>query len=100
MHADTDAVRAYGGITTDLGADLQEAAAVLSCGLGAMVENAFGTVGSRFGRVLDEAAAGLAAHVRRIGENVTASGAATLSAARDYVDVEVASQTQIAQVGM
>jgi hypothetical protein len=100
MHADTDEIRAFGGTTTDLGADLEQAAKVLSHGLGTIVVDSFGAVGARFARVLDDAAAGLATQARKIAENVAASAAATVSAARDYDDVEADSQAQIAQVGM
>lgn len=100
MHGDTDAIRAYGGATTNLAADLRAAATALSADLRDTVADAFGPIGARFAAALAEAATGLSERVRTIGDDMAASGAATAAAAGDYDDVEARSRAQIARVVM
>jgi hypothetical protein len=100
MHADTDAIRAYGTAATELSADLRAAAAILARDLGPTVAAALGPVGARFAEALTDAAAGLQTDVSRIGDDVMAAGTATAAAARDYDDAEMHARTKVAQVGM
>jgi uncharacterized membrane protein len=98
MHADTDAIRAYGRTTSNLANELHAAAAALASDLGATLADAFGPVGARFAAALADATTRLANSVTKIGDEVAASGAATTAAAGDYVDVETYSRAQIATV--
>jgi hypothetical protein len=100
MHADTDAIRAYGTATTELSTDLRSAAALLTRDLGPTVAAALGPVGARFAEALTDAAAGLLTSVTRVGDDVAAAGTATEAAARDYDDAEMHARTKIAQAGM
>jgi len=99
MHADTDAIRRYGGATVDLGADLRAAAAALPHNLGPTVAGAFGPVGARFAQALADAAEALMTGMATIGDNVVTHGAAASAAARRYDDVETLARARIAQVG-
>jgi hypothetical protein len=98
MHADTDAIRGYGGATIDLGADLRGAVAALSTDLGPTVTDAFGPVGARFAQALADAAEALMTCMTKIGDDIATSGTATIAAARDYDDVEQRAGAQIERV--
>jgi hypothetical protein len=100
MHADTDAIRAYGTATTELSADLRAAAALLGRDLGPTVSAVFGPVGARFAAAVADAATALATSVTKIGDDVAAAGTATVAAARDYDDAEMHARTKVAQAGM
>jgi hypothetical protein len=100
MHADTDAIRAYGTATTELSADLRTAATLLAGDLGPAVAAALGPVGARFAEALADAAAGLLTNVTRIGDDVAAAGSATVAAARDYDNAELHARTKIALAGI
>ncbi|HEY7051575.1 MAG TPA: hypothetical protein VH496_05485 [Mycobacterium sp.] len=100
MHADTDAIRAYGGATTDLAADTATVAALLRRDLSTAVTAAFGPVGNQFAAALTQGAADLAKAVRTVGESLDVSGAATTAAAGDYDQTEAHSRTEIARAGM
>ena len=99
MHADTDAIRGYGGATVDLGTDLRAAATALSRDLGPTVVDAFGPVGARFAQALADAADALMRSVARIGDDVVTHGTAISAAAGQYDDVETHARARIAQVG-
>jgi len=98
MHADTDAIRSYGGTTSDLGWDIHGVATALSAVGAATITEAFGHVGSRFAAALAEAAADLANAVAGIGEAMTSSGTATTAAAISYDDVERRSRAAITRL--
>lgn len=97
MHADTEAIRAYGKVTTELSTDLRAAAAVLARDVGPTVLATFGPVGARFAAALADAAAGLADRATTIADNVTMSAAATTAAASAYDDVEHRAQAELAR---
>jgi hypothetical protein len=98
MHVDTDAIRSYGRGTSELGADIHDAANTLTAVSAPAVTAALGEVGTRFAAALAEAAADLAHAMSRIGDVMTSSAAATAAAARDYDDVEQRSRSAIARV--
>lgn len=100
MHADTDAIRAYGAATNDLGAELAASAGLLSRDLGPTLAAALGPVGARFAAALADATAVLVTTVATIGDDVTASGTATATAAIKYGEVEQRARDQITRVGM
>jgi hypothetical protein len=100
MHADTDAIRAYGSVTTAMSTDLRAAAAVLTEDVTPTVLAAFGAVGARFAEALADAAAGLVGRVGLIADDVTNSSAAATATANAYDDVEHRSQAELARTGM
>jgi hypothetical protein len=100
MHADTDAIRAYGKAHADMSTDLRAAATRVDGDVGPTVLAAFGPVGARFAAALAEGVAGLASQVAAIAEDVTRSASATTATAIAYDDVEQHSRTELARTGM
>jgi hypothetical protein len=98
MHADTDAIRAYGKAHADIGTDLRAAATRVDGDIAPTVLAAFGPVGARFAAALAEAVGGLADRVAAIADDVTNSGAATVAIAAAYDDVERNSRTELARM--
>jgi hypothetical protein len=97
MHADTEAIRAYGTATTTMSTDLRTAAAVLARDVGPTVVAAFGPVGARFAAALTDAAARLACRVITVADDVTNSAAATTATASAYDEVEHQAQAELAR---
>ncbi|MFZ0835588.1 MAG: hypothetical protein WAM92_21445 [Mycobacterium sp.] len=98
MHADTDAIRLYGGATADLAAEMRAAAAGLSPDLGLTIADALGPVGTRFARALTCAMESLASSVTRIREDIAAHATTTAAAAARFDDVESSAQERISRV--
>ncbi len=99
MHADTDEIRNYGRSTSQLSDDLRAAAALLARDLGPTVTAAFGPVGTRFAAALAEAISTLEHTVIEIGDDLDASGAATVATAHRFDGVEEHASAQIAWAG-
>lgn len=88
MHADTDALRAHGAATVDLGGRIGESAVTISHLVTADVAAALGPVGSRFAAALADAAEALTQTVHALGRQLTAGGQSTLHAAGAFDDAD------------
>ncbi|MDT5009684.1 MAG: Excreted virulence factor EspC, type diderm [Mycobacterium sp.] len=100
MHADTDAIRAHGKATADMGTDLRTAAAALGGDVEPTVMAAFGPVGARFAAALAEGTAGLVNRMTTIADDVTRYSDATTATAHAFDGVEQHAQAVLARTRM